>query len=161
MKADPILGHRPGDEPKWLNCDLNKILVKQEDVHSPSKKYTMDTQAHVELPKDFQWGLSGDPEARHLLFDSLPRVAAKRQIMDANVTNPHRETVHQDLIRAEWEELPSVHMLARLTDIRNANAAGIAFENRRRCVEAFSPPDKPNDTGRPEVQGTFFHLCFI
>ena len=44
-------------------------------------------------------------------------------------------------------------MLARLVDLRNANAKGIAYENRRRCIEAFSPTGDPNDTGRPEVQG--------
>lgn len=45
--------------------------------------------------------------------------------------------------------------LGKLLDLRNASAAGIAFENRRRIVEAFSEPGKPNDTGRTEVQGVF------
>jgi len=42
--------------------------------------------------------------------------------------------------------------MARMVDLRNANAAGVAFENRRRVVEAFSEPAKPNDTGRTDVQ---------
>ena len=46
------------------------------------------------------------------------------------------------------------NVLAKVVDLRNANAAGVAFENRRRVVEAFSEPGKPNDTGRTEVQGT-------
>ena len=45
------------------------------------------------------------------------------------------------------------NVLARLVDLRNANAAGIAFENRRRVIGAFSEPGRPNDTGRTEVQG--------
>jgi small subunit ribosomal protein S15 len=44
-------------------------------------------------------------------------------------------------------------MLARIIDLRNANAAGIAYENRRRIIAAFSEGDTPDDTGRPEVQG--------
>ncbi|GJJ07743.1 hypothetical protein Clacol_001948 [Clathrus columnatus] len=158
MKAHPILGHRSGDESKWLDCGLNKILVKPREIHSPEKKYTLDTKAPVKLPEHFQWGLGGDPEAQHLLFDSLPHVAAEQTISHINVTNPHNESVHQSLNKAQWEELPSVHMLARITDLRNANARGIAFENRRRCVEAFSSPDKPNDTGRPEVQAALLTM---
>lgn len=153
MKADPILGHRPGDEAKWLSCDLNKILVKAKELHSSDKKYIMDITAPVELPEHFQWGLSGDPKAQHLLFDSLPHVAAKRSILNANVTNPHKDSINYTLIKAQWEELPSVHVLSRISDLRNASASGIAYENRRRCVEAFSSPDQTNDTGRPEVQG--------
>jgi small subunit ribosomal protein S15 len=50
------------------------------------------------------------------------------------------------------------NVMARMVDLRNANAAGVAFENRRRVVEAFSEPGKPNDTGRTEVQGAFWCL---
>jgi small subunit ribosomal protein S15 len=41
------------------------------------------------------------------------------------------------------------NVMARMVDLRNANAAGVAFENRRRVVEAFSEPGKLNGT---EVQ---------
>ena len=41
---------------------------------------------------------------------------------------------------------------ARVMDLRNSNARGIAFENRKRIIAAFSPPGKDNDTGCPEVQ---------
>jgi small subunit ribosomal protein S15 len=40
------------------------------------------------------------------------------------------------------------NVLANVVDLRNANATGIAFENRRRVIEAFSEPGNPNDTGR-------------
>ncbi|KAG9013141.1 hypothetical protein FRB94_003581 [Tulasnella sp. JGI-2019a] len=45
--------------------------------------------------------------------------------------------------------------LMKIIDLRNASAGGIAYENRRRIVEAFSSPAegrKGPDTGRPEVQ---------
>ena len=45
-----------------------------------------------------------------------------------------------------------VNALVRLVDLWNANAAGVAFENRRRDVEEFSELG-PNDTGRTEVRG--------
>ena len=51
------------------------------------------------------------------------------------------------------EEQKKAAMFARMVDLRNANARGIAFENRRRIVAAFSEPENPTDTGRPEVQG--------
>jgi len=43
-------------------------------------------------------------------------------------------------------------MLARVISLKNANAKGIAFENRRRIIAAFSEPSNPHDPGRPEVQ---------
>jgi hypothetical protein len=47
-----------------------------------------------------------------------------------------------------------VNAMAAVVDLRNANAAGIAFENRRRVIAAFSEPGKSNDTAR-EVQCVF------
>ncbi|KAG8826734.1 hypothetical protein FRC17_008129 [Serendipita sp. 399] len=41
---------------------------------------------------------------------------------------------------------------ARALDLRNANAAGIAMENRSRIVTAFSGPERPFNPGRAEVQ---------
>ena len=50
--------------------------------------------------------------------------------------------------------------LAKIIDLRNASARGVAFANRQRCIEAFSAADgverKGPDTGRPEVQGVLF-----
>jgi len=50
------------------------------------------------------------------------------------------------------------NVLAKVVDLRNANAAGIAFENRRRVIEAFSEPGRPNDSGRTEVQAALLTL---
>lgn len=51
----------------------------------------------------------------------------------------------------------NANMFAKVLDLRNANAAGIAYENRRRIIYAFSTPKKPFDPGRAEVQGSQPH----
>ncbi|KAI0299884.1 hypothetical protein BC826DRAFT_993928 [Russula brevipes] len=48
--------------------------------------------------------------------------------------------------------------LGRVVDLRNASAAGIAFEDRRRIIAAFSGPGRVNDTGRTEVQAALLTL---
>lgn len=50
-------------------------------------------------------------------------------------------------------ELRKANLLAQALDLRNANAAGVAYENRLRIIEAFSTPKNPFDPGRTEVQG--------
>ena len=59
-------------------------------------------------------------------------------------------TVHEGVL---VEGIEQANVMATLVDLRNANVAGIAFENRQRLVKVFSEPGKPNDTGRTEVQG--------
>jgi len=44
-----------------------------------------------------------------------------------------------------------VNIFAKVVDLRNTNSKGLAFENRRHYVQAFSLPGKPNDIGRPEA----------
>jgi len=46
----------------------------------------------------------------------------------------------------------TANMFAKVLDLRNANAQGIAYVNRRRIIFAFSTPQNPYDTGRTEVQ---------
>ena len=60
--------------------------------------------------------------------------------------------------RLKNSELRKTKNFARVMDLRNANARGIAFENRRRVIAAFSPTGKDNDTGYPEVQSAPFKL---
>jgi small subunit ribosomal protein S15 len=55
------------------------------------------------------------------------------------------------------EQLAASQQLERIASLSNANARGIAFENRRRIVEAFSEPGKPGDSGRSEVQGAYLY----
>jgi small subunit ribosomal protein S15 len=70
----------------------------------------------------------------------------------------------QVIQRATGEELilarERANRLARLVDLRNANAKGIMHENRRRIVEAFG--ENREDTGKPEVQGETYllHVLF-
>jgi small subunit ribosomal protein S15 len=153
-RPDPILGHSPGDDSKWLNCDLAKVLVSQAELQPPSMSIPLlDTTQPLKSPEHFQWGIGGDPQLQHFLLESVPEVSSQQRLKSMDVVNPQDATINRKMFKAQWDEMHNAHMLTRLMDLRNASAAGIAFENRRRCVEAFSPPDKPNDTGRPEVQG--------
>ncbi|KAG5335178.1 hypothetical protein C0989_002006 [Termitomyces sp. Mn162] len=59
------------------------------------------------------------------------------------------------------KEHGKANAFARVIDLRNANAAGIAYENRRRIIEAFSTPQNPFDTGRSEVQGSWYSPVIV
>lgn len=155
-RPDPILGYSPGDNAKWLNCDLAKVLVSQAELESPSASISpLDTTKPLKPPNNFQWGIGADPQLQHFLLDSLPDVSSQRSFAGKDVVNPQDASLNKQVYDAQWQEMHNAHMLTRLIDLRNASAAGVAFENRRRCVAAFSPPGKPNDTGRPEVQGLY------
>lgn len=154
-KPHVVLGHRPGDEAKWLNCDLAKILVTPEEIESmpplqPSPPGSVDK---VVLPKYMNFGL-GDSD-KEALFEVLPSLSLERTL---SVRKPKFAKVGEQ--SAESTEAYKATMLARVVDLRNANARGIAFENRRRCIAAFSEPGKPNDSGRAEVQGALF-VAFV
>lgn len=89
----------------------------------------------------------GEPEKK-MLFEYLGPLTAEMGTMrdpKGSLTSVHEQ--------AERKELEKANMIARVLDLRNANAGGIAYENRRRVIAAFSPPGKPGDSGRPEVQG--------
>jgi len=51
--------------------------------------------------------------------------------------------------------MAAYHAGALAAGFRQANAAGIAFENHRGVIDTFSEPGKPNDTGRTEVLGAY------
>jgi len=110
----------------------------------------------LELPKNFQWGIGGDEKVQNFLFDALPNVSSQHQIHNPDVANT--SNAERRLIQNQWKELQNAHLFSRLVDLRNSSATGIALENRRRCVEAFSEPGKPNDTGRPEVQAALLTM---
>ena len=67
--------------------------------------------------------------------------------------NSLSRTDEPQLTEDEKEEEKKARQFARIVDLRNANARGIAFENRRRIIAAFSPTGKATDSGYPEVQG--------
>ncbi|KDQ18195.1 hypothetical protein BOTBODRAFT_553000 [Botryobasidium botryosum FD-172 SS1] len=148
-KPHPVLGTSPGNEAKWANCDLAKILLTEESVQATPPPAPLPSTSALELPKHFNFGI--EDSAKEVLFKALPAVTAQRPFLNANLTiNPQQWAGEQAV--AEAQEMVKSNMLARVVDMRNASARGIAYENRRRCVEAFSEPEKPGDTGRPEVQ---------
>lgn len=140
-----VLGNRPGDEAKWANCDLAKVLITEEQIRAAPKP-TLDPSGKLQLPEILNFGVS--EAEKELLFETLPVLGA-----EMTTRNVPAFKLHEVGKVAEAEELSKANTLAVLADLRNANAGGIAYANRRRIVEAFSEPGKPNDTGRPEVQG--------
>ena len=153
-----ILGHKPGDEARWTNCDLARILVSEADMRaSPVPEFNAET-GELLLPALFNYGI-GEKE-KGMLFEKLPQMTTQGRTHTSGlyaVRDP-RELVKQ-VEQTEREEMHKGAMLARLVDLRNANAQGIAYENRRRIVAAFSGPDNQTDTGRPEVQGAWSCVC--
>jgi len=147
-----VLGTRRGDDAKWLNCDLAKILVTEEELatNAEPQPFTLSTGV-LWMPRLLNYGV-GEAE-KELLFQLLPPLTAEM----GGIRRPTAwtMTMHHE---AEKTEMMKANMLARVIDLRNANARGIAYENRRRIVAAFSDPGKPSDTGRPEVQAALMTM---
>ena len=161
-RPHPVLGYRPGDESKWLNCDLAKILVSEQDIEAaPLLPENPAGTQNVKLPHFVNYGVKEAEKEK--LFSTLPALSAeahvKTTLTKAGPLLPHEVLKVAQAAQAEGEEREyyKAGLLARIVDLRNANAKGIAFENRQRCIAAFSAPEKPNDTGRPEVQGTCYN----
>jgi small subunit ribosomal protein S15 len=141
-----VLGTRRGDDAKWLNCDLAKILVTEEELDGAHPQPLTLSSGVLWMPRLLNYGV-GEAE-KELLFEHLPPLTTEV----GGIRRPKAWTItmHEE---AEQTELKKANMLASVIDLRNANAGGIAYENRRRIVAAFSEPGKPGDTGRSEVQG--------
>ena len=146
-----ILGTRPSDEAeKWRNSDLASILVDEAELTSSTE---MELRiGKVSLPKQIGFGI-GDAEKK-MLFNDLPVLSAQAMTL-ASVSRPYGVANDAAASHQLWEEneLRKANMFAKVLDLRNANAAGIAFENRRRIIVAFSTPENPFSPGRAEVQG--------
>ena len=109
----------------------------------------------VTMPRHLNYGI-GERE-KEVLFDTLPQLSALHSVASAsslgdqgNVSATKMQQRHDEAIPIERFK---TRMLARVISLKNANAKGIAFENRRRIVATFSEPSNPHDPGRPEVQG--------
>jgi small subunit ribosomal protein S15 len=161
---------------KWAACDLAKVLVRPEDLapDAPAGRVfslpetVMTQEVEVRVPPSLAFGIREREE--RMLFEHLPLLSAdmntrhEMAVMTnssggggAGGANGHNRrgveamsAYHETQLAAG---LTQANVLAKVVDLRNANAAGIAFENRRRVIEAFSEPGKPNDSGRTEVQG--------
>jgi small subunit ribosomal protein S15 len=164
---------------KWAACDLAKALVRPEELaldtpsaqrlSLPTGAATTQEGAEVRVPPSLGFGI-GEREQR-MLFEHLPMLSADmstRREMTMPIwqrlgANPNaKPTKLEDLSAYHETELAAgvvqANALAKVVDLRNANAGGIAFENRRRVIQAFSEPGKPNDTGRTEVQAALLTL---
>ncbi|KAK7695227.1 hypothetical protein QCA50_002417 [Cerrena zonata] len=139
-----VLGNRPGDEAKWANCDLAKAIITEEQILAAPTP-SLDPSGKIQLPETLNFGV-GEAE-KELLFETLPVLGTE---MKTRKTPAFK--LQEIAEGAEADELRKVNTLAIIADLRNANAGGIAYANRRRIIEEFSEPGKPNDTGRPEVQ---------
>ncbi|KAL1694933.1 hypothetical protein GGG16DRAFT_46326 [Schizophyllum commune] len=150
-RPNPVLGTRPGEEWKWDKCDLAKILVLEKDFASiPVTEARHKEQlpvGEVEMPQQFAYGVHN--EEKKVLFRYLPYLSATTEVLTMNENDPKKV----EAIKAgEAAELQKSQNFAKLIDLRNTNAAGLAYENRKRIIATFSDPSKPNDPGRTEVQ---------
>ncbi|KAI9510751.1 mitochondrial ribosomal protein S15 [Russula earlei] len=176
-----VLGTVAGDDDaKWANCDLARALVRPEELEQRQQQQQEEEEEDAPAqgvsspsPSPSETGPGSLPLAfgirereRRMLFEHLPLLSADmstRREMNAMGRgsgtaggNVEEMAAHHEAETAAGVAQASV--LAKLVDLRNANAAGIAFENRRRVVEAFSEPGKPDDTGRTEVQAALLTL---
>ncbi|RDX50580.1 S15/NS1 RNA-binding domain-containing protein [Lentinus brumalis] len=143
-----VLGYKAGDEAKWQNSDLAKVLITEEDIRATPEPSVDPASGTVQVPPFLNYGI-GEKE-KEALFEVLPRLSQHGQIQARGPADPR--AISGVYAQKGLEEQKKAAMLARMVDLRNANARGIAFENRRRIVAAFSEPENPTDTGRPEVQ---------
>lgn len=176
-KPHVVLGTRPGDEAKWENCDLNRILVTEKELQalSPAPEPSVSAEemknidvGSVQVPKYMNYGLDGldgkesRSEQSQLFFETLPlatTLAETSLSISEQIGNLRGNVEHltieqkRELAAAQVKEEVKARQLARVVDLKNANARGIAFENRRRIIAAFSPKKDASDSGYPEVQG--------
>ncbi|KAG6872766.1 hypothetical protein C0995_006805 [Termitomyces sp. Mi166 len=167
IKPDVILGTRKDDVEKWEKCLLKRILVDEQLVSSDQLVPTEQTVGTVYIPKQPNFGV-GEAE-KQLLFGTLPILtstsgkdvtAQKKRTSGTEGVNPipgHVSVEKLDERQEVWrvnieKEHKKANLFAKVIDLRNANAAGIAYENRKRIIEAFSTPQNPFDPGRSEVQ---------
>lgn len=148
-----LWGHRPDDEEKWLKCDLAKILVDEKELEGPPSLQDIETPVGtVHLPQQLAYGMS-DAETTALLHD-LPQLSSS---VGALGKQTESDITAADTI-GQKRELRKANEFAHAIDLRNADSGGIAYENRRRIILAFSSPENPFDTGRTEVQGECLFL---
>ncbi|KAI5119723.1 hypothetical protein M0805_001436 [Coniferiporia weirii] len=163
-KPHVILGTRPGDEAKWRNCDLAKTLVSAEELArlpAPAPDGDLQTPAHTSYGLDGLDGVETRKDQLRFFLEDLPDAAALTEVRP-ELADKLRSVRGKDdalnledkraLVAVQAKELEKAKQFARIVDLRNANARGIAFENRRRIIAAFSPKGNAADSGYPEVQ---------
>jgi small subunit ribosomal protein S15 len=156
VRPHVVLGTIAGDDAKWASCDLARVLVRPEELAPdapPQIVHIPAAAADVRVPPALAFGLR--EREQRMLFEHLPLLSA--DMATRREMHAMRSVKAEEMAVRHEEELAAgvaqANAIAKLVDLRNANAGGIAFENRRRVIAAFSEPEKPNDTGRTEVQG--------
>lgn len=146
-----------------------KVSIQDGEFDAKAAKYLNYGIDHVRVRGEGEAGTAaaegqGEGEGRQLFFKALPKVSFDVGVERGGVDHfDFQEMMVKDLpsdvrkqrvlLRVGNEEAEKARQFAQLVDLRNANARGIAFENRRRIIEAFSPSGSPADSGYPEVQG--------
>jgi small subunit ribosomal protein S15 len=154
-KAHVILGTRPGEEFKWQQCDLAKVLVSEEELtkNAPAPDTDFCSDGVLHLPEHLNFGV-GEQEKK-LLFEHLPYLSAKGEtLFKGDYKRSDWANTNAKFLEMQKKELMKANIFARIIDLQNADARGIAYENRRRIIMEFSESAQPWDPGRPEVQGT-------
>ncbi|KAJ6630608.1 mitochondrial carrier domain-containing protein [Mycena sp. CBHHK59/15] len=145
-----ILGTRPGEEDKWRNCYLARLLVDESVFTEPPAM--VQSQHGVEMSEYKAFGVATAEEKK--LFRDLPRLSVD---LWNDATKTPTEQVQETRQRVLREQEKAANF-AKVIDLRNADAGGIAYENRRRIILGFSTPVNPFDPGRTEVQGKPIHV---
>ncbi|KAE9407065.1 S15/NS1 RNA-binding domain-containing protein, partial [Gymnopus androsaceus JB14] len=147
-RPSPVFGTRKGQEHKWDECYLAKILVNEAELAAPSEMIPIKLPVGtVSLPPLMGFGVT-DTDAEKL-FRHLPKLSAYAGIKE---TNGDSELFEREVARTMSREKQKATTFAKVVDLRNADADGIAYENKRRIIVAFSTPENPFDPGRTEVQ---------
>ncbi|KAJ6502396.1 hypothetical protein C8R45DRAFT_976502 [Mycena sanguinolenta] len=137
-----ILGTRPGEDHKWPASRLGKILVDDSVFAQPPEATVWNEYGVADMPKYKAFGIAEEEANR--LFKHLPALTGTALTAQSG----NGEKVAQAVALEEVK----LANFARVIDLRNADAGGISYENRRRIVLAFSSPENPVDPGRTEVQ---------
>ncbi|KAF5391886.1 hypothetical protein D9757_001703 [Collybiopsis confluens] len=147
-RPDPVFGTRKGNKQLWDQCYLAKILVNEGELADPPKMTPIHLPVgEVRAPSQMGFGVT-DTDAE-MLFRQLPELSAQSGLPD---TFGDADKFRKHLEANTKRERIKANTFARVVDLRNANADGIAYENKRRVIVAFSTPENPFDPGRTEVQ---------
>ncbi|KAJ3741926.1 hypothetical protein DFH05DRAFT_263301 [Lentinula detonsa] len=144
----PVFGTRKGEEYKWDKCYLAQILVNEAELSGPPQMTAVELPVGtVQLPSQMGFGVT-DTDAEKL-FRQLPELSMRTRGSDKGSEN---EPFAVWAERVAERENRKANTFAKVLDLRNADSDGIAYENKRRIILAFSTPENQFDPGRTEVQ---------
>ncbi|KAL0951963.1 hypothetical protein HGRIS_008614 [Hohenbuehelia grisea] len=149
-RPSPVLGTHPGDHKTWQDCELKTILVDESEIAGDVTFKAVETPfGVVKMPPSLNYGITGEDKLR--LLHDLPCLSAETDLLQLEgFSDAERKSFS---VHAAHREAWKANIFVKAIDLRNANAGGIAFENRRRIIAAFSDPEGNRwDPGRAEVQ---------